>query len=88
MFCLGQEFVAIVIMTTFLLPQNVSKVYGRQFLEIFSGRARTSRRASWCGYVTSAIDLHYSKVFNVLEPAGFMFLSSDIMRIQFYIIAL
>ena len=35
MFCLGQEFVAIVLMTTFLLPEHVSKVSGRQFLDFF-----------------------------------------------------
>ena len=73
--CAAQEFVAIILMVSFLLPQHVVKVTGREFLEVFAGRARTSRLASWCGYKTTAVDLHYSRVFNVLKPAGFMFLS-------------
>ena len=71
-----EEFVAIVLMVAFMVPEQVAKVSGRQFLEIFSGRARTARLASWCGFVSSSIDIQYhSRAFNVLKPAGFTFLS-------------
>ena len=83
--CAAQEFVAIVLMVSFLMPQHAAKVSGRQFLEVFAGRARTSRLASWCGYTTSAVDLCYSRVFDVLKPAGFMLLSLSINTIYIYI---
>ena len=82
--CAAQEFVAIVLMVSFLMPQHAAKVSGRQFLEVFAGRARTSRLASWCGYTTSAVDLCYSRVFDVLKPAGFMLLSLSINTICIY----
>lgn len=65
-------------MVAFLKREFVSKVEGRQFVEVFAGRARTSRLASWCGVKTTAVDLLYSSAFNILKPAGFTFLGSSI----------
>ena len=70
-----QEFIAIIVMLAFLRPEEVAKVQGQQFVEIFSGRARTSRMASWRGYASRGVDIAYSDCMNVLRPAGFMFLS-------------
>ena len=66
-------------MVAFLKPEFVSKVEGRNFVEVFAGRARTSRLASGCGIKATAVDLLYSSAFNVLKPAGFMFLGSSVL---------
>ena len=46
-----------------------------QFVEIFSGKARTARLASWSGYKSKAVDFIYSKSMNLLRPSGLVFLS-------------
>ena len=70
-----QEFIAIVLMVSYFRPLQVEKISGCQFLEIFSGRARTARLASGAGYRCKAVDFLYSGAFNILKPAGFMLLS-------------
>jgi hypothetical protein len=70
-----QEFVAIVIMVASLHPGHVEKLSGGQFLEVFSGQARTARLAGWSGYRSKAVDRLYSKSMDLLQPSGFMLLS-------------
>lgn len=71
----GKEFIAIVVLVSYMVPEASAKASGRTFLELFSGRARTSRMAQRCGYLTSAIDINYSEAFNLLKPAGFVLLN-------------
>lgn len=63
---------AILIMVSYLRPDEVAKVCNSQFVEIFSGRARTARMAAWSGFRPRAVDFLYSPKLNVLKPAGFM----------------
>ena len=56
-------------------PGEVAKLSNCQFVEIFSGKARTSRLASWSGYKSKAVDFIYSKAMNFLRPSGLVFLS-------------
>ena len=69
-----QEFIAIVIMVAFMVPERVSKLAGCQFLELFSGQARTSRLASWTGYKSKAVDYVYSPALDFLKSSGFVLL--------------
>ena len=68
-----QEFVAIIIMVASmdLIHKDVA---GTQFLEVFSGQARTARLAEWSGYKSKAVDFLYSKSLDMLKPSGFMYL--------------
>ena len=49
-------------------------VAGTQFLEVFSGQARTARLAEWSGYKSKAVDFLYSKSLDMLKRSGFMYL--------------
>lgn len=62
------------------MPDKIAKVAGCQFVEIFSGRARTARLASWSGLRARAIDIVYSNALDVLKPAGFMLLSLTFVK--------
>ena len=62
------------IMVTYMVPERVSKIAGCQFLELFSGQARTSRLASWTGYKAKAVDYVYSPALDFLKSSGFVFL--------------
>ena len=70
-----QEFVAIIIMIA-SMDLTHKDVSGAQFLEVFSGQARTARLAEWSGYKSKAVDFLYSKSLDMLKPSGFMFLVS------------
>ena len=62
------------IMLAFLDRGEVHKISRAQLVEIFSGKARTSKVASWSGYRTQAVDFLYNPALNIFNPAGFMFL--------------
>ena len=59
-------------MVALMDPKKVDTLQYCEFLELFSGVARTSRLASMCGYHSKAFDVRYSKSMDLLKPAGFM----------------
>ena len=63
-------------MVAFLDPAEVPKISRAEFVEIFSGKARTSKVASWSGYRSKAVDFLYNPALNVFNAAGFTFLDS------------
>ena len=63
-----------ILMVAFLKPSYVDKVKGAKFVELFAGRARTTRLASWAGYKVKSLDYIYSSAFNFLKPSGFVLL--------------
>lgn len=65
-------------MVAFLDPAEVPKISRAEFVEIFSGKARTSKVASWSGYRSKAVDFLYNPALNVFNAAGFTFLDSSL----------
>ena len=59
---------------------HVARVSGCHFIEIFSGKARTAKRASWMGYRAKAVDIAYSPTLDLLRPGGFRPLGCFLMQ--------
>ena len=59
---------------------HVARVSGCHFIELFSGKARTAKRASWMGYKARAMDIAYSPALDLLKPAGFRLLGFKFVK--------
>ena len=69
-----QDFIAIILMLSYLREGKVMRIGGAEFTEFFSGRARTARMANARGFKTKALDYIYAKSFDLLRPSGLMLL--------------
>ncbi len=63
-----KAFVKLVLLVAFLDVPGWKKPQDLEFVEFFSGKARTSKMASWMGFHSRAFDIEYHPTRHPFEP--------------------